>query len=200
MGPGIRGTAAHALTGHTAVLAVAVTADGRRAVSGGWDKTVRVWDLESGHAAHALTGHDSRVVAVAVTRRRPPRGLRRRGRDGAGVGPGDGHSGAHPDRPQRPGARGGGQRDGRRAVSGGHDGMVRVWDLEAGTALHTLAGHDGAVHAVAASGDGRRAVSGGVDRTVRVWDLEAGTAQKSASPCIRQRDRGPSPSHSRACV
>ena len=49
-------------------------------------------------------------------------------------------------------------------------------DLEAGTAVHTLTGHDGPVQAVAVSADGRRAVSGGTDRTVRVWDLEAGTA------------------------
>ena len=51
--------------------------------------------------------------------------------------------------------------DGRRAVSGGDDGTVRVWDLDAGTVLHTLTGHDGWVGAVAVSADGRRAVSGG---------------------------------------
>ena len=53
--------------------------------------------------------------------------------------------------------------------------MVRVWDLDAGTLLYSLAGHDGDVRAVAVSGDGRRAVSGGHDGMVRVWDLDAGT-------------------------
>ena len=52
--------------------------------------------------------------------------------------------------------------DGRRAVSGGRDGTVRVWDLDTGAPLHTLTGHGGWVHAVAVSADGRRAVSGGV--------------------------------------
>ena len=69
--------------------------------------------------------------------------------------------------------------DGRRAVSGGYDGTVRVWDLGSGTPLHTLTGHQGRVRAVAVSADGRRAVSGGEDRTVRVWDLEQGTALAS---------------------
>ena len=35
--------------------------------------------------------------------------------------------------------------DGRRAVSGGEDGTVRVWDLGSGAPLHTLTGHDGGV-------------------------------------------------------
>ncbi len=38
--------------------AVAVSADGRRAVSGGYDGTVRVWDLGSSEPPDPLTGHD----------------------------------------------------------------------------------------------------------------------------------------------
>ena len=64
--------------------------------------------------------------------------------------------------------------DGLRVVSGGDDGMLRVWDLDTGTLLHTLTGHVGSVDAVAVSADGRHAASGGKDGTVRVWDLEQG--------------------------
>ena len=46
--------------------AVAVSADGRTAVSGSQDGTVRVWDLAGTAAPRVLTGHDG-DVAVAVS-------------------------------------------------------------------------------------------------------------------------------------
>src|SRR4051812_21441417 len=56
------------LEGHTGyVSSVAVTADGRAAVSGAWDKTVRVWDLALGHCTALLEGHTDEVRSVAVT-------------------------------------------------------------------------------------------------------------------------------------
>jgi WD40 repeat protein len=61
--------------------------------------------------------------------------------------------------------------DGRTAVGGGDDGMVRVWDLAGTAAPRALTGHAGPVYAVAVSMDGRTAVSGGNDGTVKVWDL-----------------------------
>ena len=50
-----------------AVNAVAVTADGQRAVSASWDHTLKVWDLASGAELHTLSGHTGLVRAVAVT-------------------------------------------------------------------------------------------------------------------------------------
>jgi len=48
------------------VMAVAVDAQGRRAVSGSYDHTVRVWDLETGRCTATLGGHTNFVNAVAV--------------------------------------------------------------------------------------------------------------------------------------
>jgi WD40 repeat protein len=46
---------------------VAVSADGRTAVSGSRDKTVRAWDLRSGSCSAVLEGHADLVFAVAVS-------------------------------------------------------------------------------------------------------------------------------------
>ena len=57
------------LTGDAdAVWAVALSADGQLAVSGGLDGTVRLWDLAAGTERGApLTGHDDAVLAVALS-------------------------------------------------------------------------------------------------------------------------------------
>jgi WD40 repeat protein len=62
-------------------------------------------------------------------------------------------------------------------VSGGADGMVRVWDLASGKQRgEPLRGHKDEVTSVAlAALDGRAViVSGGMDSTLRVWDLASG--------------------------
>lgn len=56
------------LSGHSSwVNAVAVTPDGRQAVSGAGDNTLRVWDLTSGETVRTLSDHSEGVWAVAVT-------------------------------------------------------------------------------------------------------------------------------------
>jgi WD40 repeat protein len=45
---------------------VAVTADGRLAVSASWDCTLRVWDIETGECLHVLEGHSQYVNRVTL--------------------------------------------------------------------------------------------------------------------------------------
>jgi WD40 repeat protein len=48
------------------VCDVVVTPDGRRAVSSSRDRTLRLWDLESGRTLHTLEGHTDFVSGVAL--------------------------------------------------------------------------------------------------------------------------------------
>jgi WD40 repeat protein len=56
------------LIGHTGkVRCGAMSGDGRTAVSGAGDRTVRVWDLATGRCRATLTGHTAGVTTVAVS-------------------------------------------------------------------------------------------------------------------------------------
>ena len=47
--------------------AVALTPDGRRAITAGEDFTARVWDVLTGRCTASLAGHSGWVVDVAIT-------------------------------------------------------------------------------------------------------------------------------------
>jgi WD40 repeat protein len=164
------------LRGHTGgVYAVAVTADGRTAVSGSEDKTVRVWDLRNGSCSAVLQGHTGwvRAMAVSADGRTAVSGSEdktvrvwdlRRGSCSAVL---QGHM-----------KRVWGvavTADGHTAASGSEDKTVRVWDLLGGSCSAVLQGEMERVWGVAVTADGRTVVSGEDDSKVRVWDLRGGT-------------------------
>jgi hypothetical protein len=58
----------HTLSGHTGrVHAVALSLDGRLALTGSMDTTARVWDTATGRRLHTLTGHGAEVDSVALS-------------------------------------------------------------------------------------------------------------------------------------
>jgi WD40 repeat protein len=65
-------------------------------------------------------------------------------------------------------------RDGRRILSGGAEGNVRLWDAATGTTLRTFSGPTGAVWCAVFSPDERRVLAGSWDGTARVWDAGSG--------------------------
>jgi WD40 repeat protein/serine/threonine protein kinase len=160
------------LNGHTSpAKAVALSADARRAVSGGDDHTVRVWDVGTLSCRMVLEGHEHYVSAVAMSA------------DGRYAASGSwdstirlwdlntwrclrvfrGHQGIVTSVCL--------SADGRLVVSGSWDKSVRVWDADSGRCLRTFTGHTTMVTAVSLSTNGRTAASVSWDRTVRVWDV-----------------------------
>jgi WD40 repeat protein len=170
------------LSGHSGgVSGVAVIGDGRRAVSASNDKTLKVWDLETGRELRTLSGHSHTISGVAVSedgRRAVSASYDQTlkvwdletGQELATLyGHSDVVNGVAVSE------------DGRRAVSAGWDQTLKVWDLETGREIRTLYGHSDVVNGVAVSGDGRRAVSASFDRTLEVWDLETGRELRTLS-------------------
>jgi len=163
------------LLGHSSeVNAVAVTADGCHVVSASNDKTVKVWDLQSGQLLRTLVGHSSWVTAVAVTA------------DGCHVVSGSsdntlkvwdlesgqllrtlvGHSSKVASVAVVVGEC--------HVISASADRTLKVWDLHSGQLLRTIEGHASSINGVAVTPDGQNAVSGSADKTLKVWDLHSG--------------------------
>jgi WD40 repeat protein len=87
----------------------------------------------------------------------------------------DGHTGAIGALCAVPG------RAGARLASAGHDGAVRIWDLETGRTEVVFDGHKGRVRTVCgfSAGGLDLMASAGDDQLIRIWDAATGTAHLS---------------------
>ena len=142
----------------------------------GGDGTVTLRDLATGQVVRTFAGHTAAVrLTVAISPRRPPRGLRGRGPDGPDLGRRHRQGDPHPQ--------------GARATPSGRSPSARTarpWPRRATTGPSSSgtprpAGRSGpsaatssAVNAVAFTPDGKTLVSAGVDGFILPWDVESG--------------------------
>ncbi len=86
-------------------------------------------------------------------------------------------------------------------MSCGQDKSVRVWDMNHGLCLHTMAGHAGYVSDVLALPDGRIVSSGLFDATIRVWSVPPLSSYPHiAQPTTTTASAGGTPNPSTAIV
>jgi WD40 repeat protein/serine/threonine protein kinase len=180
------GKVAYTIPGGQEFFAAAFSPDGRRLVTGSADRTVQVWDAETGHEVATLGAHERLIRGVAISRD---------GRRLASLG-GDGvvnlWDATQLDMKQDPLTTIGGRvpgpsmnvaisPDGRRVAMGGEDNTVKILDVESGLPLQTLRGHSGDIYTVAFSPDedGRWVASAGEDSAVKVWDSHTGKLVRS---------------------
>ncbi len=64
--------------------------------------------------------------------------------------------------------------NGRLLASGGHDRVIRLWELPSGKALKTLPGHRLWVNALVFAPNGKTLASAGFHKRTRIWDVESG--------------------------
>lgn len=139
------------------VYTAAFSPDGRRVVTGGYDKRVLIWNPEQ--------LHEFEFERVIFNESLPPE----RQAESLPVAPPrfialEGHLAA-----VRSVAF---DRSGERIVSGGHDNTVRLWDAATGRRLKTLRGHGSWVRACQFGVDGKSVFSAGYDHQVKRWDVE----------------------------
>jgi WD40 repeat protein/tRNA A-37 threonylcarbamoyl transferase component Bud32 len=166
-----RHTELQTLRGHSGtVVSVAFSPDGRRIVTGSFDRTAKVWDASSGKELFTLRGHSAQVrwVAFSLDGRRIVTGSLDQTAKVWDAASGKelltlkGHLAAITSVAFSP--------NGQRIVTGSYDRTAKVWDAATGTELLTFKGHSSSVRSVAFSPDGQRIVTGSDDQTARVWD------------------------------
>jgi hypothetical protein len=165
------------LRGHVSeVRSLAWSRDGKHLASGGFDRTVRIWDALTGKQKHILRGHTNFVQAVAwrpdskrlasvcwdaIVKVWDPA----TGKETLSI---DGRLGGVHAVVWSP--------DGKRLALTSQDRTVKVSDASTGKNTLTLRGHTDWVVSLAWSPDGKRLASASEDHTLKVWDL--GTAKE----------------------
>jgi len=172
------GTMQKRLRGHSHyVQDVTVSSDGQFALSGSWDGTLRLWDLNTGTTTRRFVGHTKDVLSVAFSadNRQIVSGSRDKsinlwntlGQLKFTITE-DGHKEWVSCVRFSPSAQA------PLIVSAGWDKVVKVWNLNHCKLRTNLLGHTGYVNNVAVSPDGSLCASGGKDGVAMLWDLIEG--------------------------
>ncbi|HAX80359.1 MAG TPA: hypothetical protein DCY88_32120 [Cyanobacteria bacterium UBA11372] len=171
----------HTIAGHLdTVTTVAICPTASIVATGSADKTVKIWQSDTGKLIRTLLGHSDTVNCIAFS----PNSTGGETPPLIASGSGDktikiwhldtgklihtltGHSVTVFSIAFSP--------DGEMLASASGDGTIRLWHPGTGKLLNVLAGHSDFVESVAFSPSGDRIASGSWDNTIRIWQVSTG--------------------------
>mmetsp|Transcript_13604 Transcript_13604/g.43464 ORF Transcript_13604/g.43464 Transcript_13604/m.43464 type:complete len:319 (+) Transcript_13604:49-1005(+) len=172
------GSPVRRLKGHSHfVQDVVISSDGQFALSGSWDGTLRLWDLNTGMTTRRFIGHEKDVLSCAFSpdNRQIVSGSRDKtiklwntlGECQYTI-----RERCHSEWVSC--VRFSPAQTAPVIVSAGWDKLVKVWNLFNCKLKMDLVGHTGYLNTVTVSPDGSLCASGGKDGTAMLWDLNEG--------------------------
>ncbi|KAI9484764.1 small nuclear ribonucleoprotein 40kDa [Zychaea mexicana] len=161
------------LRGHTnAVLELHWSRDGSQLFTCSADKTVSIWDANTGERTRRWKGHTMVVNSCQVARRGPENIVS--GSDDGTIKLWDSRAKdatqTYQDKFQVTSVCFSDAGD--MVYSGGLDNEIKVWDMRNKEVAYTLNGHMDTISGMALSPDGSSLLSNSMDNTVRIWDVK----------------------------
>ena len=168
--------------GHRDLLyAAIISPDGKLVATAGYDRSIMIWDRNTGEMIRKLEGHNGAVFDLAFS---PDSQLLSSASADATVKVWQVATGTRFDtrsEPLKEQYTTAISPDGTLLVAGGEDSRIRVWQListdkpKINPLVYTRFAHEGALHQLRFSEDGKLLVTAGADGVVKLWETESFT-------------------------
>ena len=161
------------LPGHKETISeIMYSPDGKLIASASWDKTIKLWNAETGKLINTLTGHKDGITSIAFS---PDSQILISGSEDKTIKIWNiaeqpkviktltGHTDSVKAVSVSP--------NGKLIASAGYDNTIKLWTIE-GELLQTIDAHNLAVTSLAFTPDSKTLASGSWDNTVKIWSIK----------------------------